>query len=173
MAASDRAPADRASLLRLLVRHYDDLTRRLTRRMGSPASAQDVVQDTFVRVSGLTTVPDLDNPRAYLYRVAGNIALDHLRAEGRAARRHLPAETLEDHPSDHPSAEAVAEQRQRLARLNDAVNALPERCREVFLLHRIDGLSHAEIAARLGISRSAVEKHIIRALSHCRDRLVD
>ncbi|WP_019643472.1 RNA polymerase sigma factor [Novispirillum itersonii] len=173
MAASDRAPADRASLLGLLIRHYDDLTRRLTRRMGSPAAAQDVVQDTYMRVSSLTNVPDLDNPRAYLYRVAGNIALDHLRAESREARRHLPAEALDGQPSDHPGADAVAEQRQRLARLNAAINDLPERCRAVFLLHKIDGLSHAEIARRLGISRSAVEKHIIRALAHCRDRLVD
>ena len=60
--------------------------------------------------------------------------------------------------------------RQELRRLAADIDALPPRCREVFLLVRIDGHSNGEVATRLGISRNMVEKHLIKALLHCRSR---
>jgi RNA polymerase sigma-70 factor (ECF subfamily) len=67
--------------------------------------------------------------------------------------------------------ERSIEQRERLALLRGAIDELPPRCREVFVLHKLDGLSHADVADRLGISRNMVEKHVIRAMRHFRDRL--
>jgi RNA polymerase sigma-70 factor (ECF subfamily) len=67
---------------------------------------------------------------------------------------------------DLPDAEAVYEARERLARLAAAIAALPPQCRRVFTLHKLHGLSHAEVATRLNISRSAVEKHMSAALKH-------
>lgn len=163
---------DRTSLVRLLVSHYSELTRHLSRRLGSPQCASDVVHDTYLRLQGLKAVPDMDNPRAYLFRMADNLAIDRLRAQGREGRRRDGEEVLAVQPSETPDAEASADYRQRLRLLARAVDELPPRCREVFLMHKMDGLGHAEIARRLGISRSAVEKHVMRALAHCRDRLV-
>jgi RNA polymerase sigma-70 factor (ECF subfamily) len=165
------AEKDRSSLLRLLVAHYEELTGYLTRRLGSQSSAKDVVHDTYLRLQALGAVPDVDNPRAYLYRVADNIALDRLRAEGRRMRRFVHDEQLHERPSNAPSAETTLEHKQRLHLLALAIDELPPRCREVFLLHKFDGLSHAEIAERLGITRSMAEKHVMKALAHCRDRL--
>ena len=65
---------------------------------------------------------------------------------------------------DAPSPETVAAGRQRLAKLVEALDCLPAKTRTVFRLHKFDGLSHAEVAQRLGISRSSVEKHMIDAL---------
>jgi len=165
------AESDRSSLLRLLVSHYEELTGYLTRRLGSAGAASDVVHDTYLRLQGLGAVPDLDNPRAYLYRVADNIALDRLRRDGRRDRRFASGDLLADLPSDAPTAEESMAREQRLRLLARAIDELPARRREVFLLHKIDGLSHGEVARRLGISRSMVEKHVMRALAHCRDRL--
>ncbi|MAO57505.1 MAG: RNA polymerase subunit sigma-70 [Rhodospirillaceae bacterium] len=165
------AADDRFTLLRLLLAHYEELTGYLTRRLGSPGAARDVVHDTYLRLQGLETVPELSNPRAYLYRIADNIALDHLRADGRRGQRFVAEELGADRESGEPSAEDVLVQRQRLGRLAAAVDDLPPRQREVFLMHKFDGLGHAEIARRLGISRSMVEKHIMRAMAYCRDRL--
>ena len=77
----------------------------------------------------------------------------------------------EDVPDGVPFPDTVIDYQQRLAILRNAVDELPPRCREVFMLHKFKGLSHAEIASCLSISRNMVEKHSIRGLAHCRDRL--
>lgn len=165
------AESDRTSLLRLLLHHYGEITDYLARRLGSVSAAQDVVQDTYVRLRDVATVPEVANARSYLYRLADNLALDHLRAATRRGRREVPVDGTCDRPADLPDAEATVEHRQRLARLARAIDELPPRRREVFLLHKVEGLSHGEIACRLGISRSMVEKHVMKALAHCRDRV--
>ncbi len=165
------AEKDRTSLLGLLLVHYQDIIGHLARRLGSPCLAEEAVQDTYLRLHTLGTVPDIDNPRSYLFRMAGNIAVDRIRAESRLGRRFVPVEQGLEQPDEEPAADTALEHKQRLDRLRRALDELPPRCREVFLLHRFDGLSHADIAARLGISRSMVEKHIMKALAHCRDRV--
>ncbi|WP_420722933.1 RNA polymerase sigma factor [Hwanghaeella sp. LZ110] len=160
---------NRSRLVCLLLEHYDDLTRYLARRIGSQGAARDVVHDTYLKLSRLDTVPPLTNPRAYLYRMADNIALDRLRADNRRQKTFVGSDMGEGRPSDMPGSEESVTQRQRIALLSRAIDALPTRQRQVFLMHKIDGLSHAEIARTLGISKSMVEKHIMRALAQCRD----
>lgn len=169
--AAAMAEKDRSSLLKLLVLHYEELTRYFSRRLGSPGSASEVVHDTYLRLEALGQVPDIANQRAYLYRVASNIALDRQRADSRRRKWQVSEEPAVEYASPAPLADAALEHKQRLRLLAQAVQELPPRCREVFLMHKLDGLSHGEIASRLGISRSMVEKHIMRALAHCRDRL--
>jgi len=166
------AENDRSRLLGLLVAHYEELSSYLMRRFGSAGAANDTLHDVYIRLQGLQAVPDLDNPRAYLFRVANNVALDRLRAARRAERRLAPGELAAEQPSAAPLADVALEQRERLRLLAQAIAELPPRCREAFLLHKIDGLSHSQVAARLGISRSMVEKHVMKALAHCRDRLL-
>lgn len=167
---SDAASSD---LLALVQVHYQDLLRLLTRRLGCASLAADVVQDLCVRLRELggDASAAIANPRAYLFRMAGNLATDHQR-RARAIRRHLSPDPVPDALAcDRPTADDVLHQRQRLLALRAAIDALPPRCREVFLLHRFTGLSHPEIARRLGISVSMVEKHVQRAMAQCRDHL--
>lgn len=158
-------------LLAVLNASYEDLKVFLLRKFGCPVLAEDVVQETWLRIRGLQRRPATERARAYLFRMAVNLAIDHLRSE-QVRARHLDATSVfEDVPGDIPSPDRIVDYQQRVAILRDAVEELPPRRREVFKLHKFDGLSHAQIASRLGISRNMVEKHIIRGLAHCRERL--
>ncbi|MFG1181953.1 RNA polymerase sigma factor [Xanthobacter versatilis] len=166
-------PKSRIFLLNAFARHYDELLRHVARRIGNPAAANDVVQDTFLRVHACAPTAEIASPAAYLFRVADNIAIDHLRHEAVRSRVVSADAECEGVAAPDPSPEHALDYKQRLRALDAAVAELPPKCREVFLLHKFDGLSHGEIAERLGISRSMVEKHVMKALVHCRDRLAD
>lgn len=167
------------SLSQAVEAYYEELRQFIRRRTGSSSMAEEVVQETWIRAN-TTTAALPDNPRAYLYRMAGNLAVDHVRrqqawkkAEGFADgdQGEDLALQVEEVPSHAPDpVEAVISQKE-LAALNAAVRELPDKCREVFLLYRGHGLSMREVAAHLSISEKTVEKHIARAMVHCRARL--
>ena len=149
-----------------------ELTRYLRARTGSAAEAEDLVQELYLKVAAVGDGEEIVNPGAYLYRLASNLMLDRLRQRRRSETRDR--DYLDSHnvvvggqgiADLAPADEAVAA-RQRLERLLAAVETLPPRTRDAFRLHKFEGLTHAETAARLGISRSAVEKHISSALAH-------
>lgn len=158
------------SLAHAVEAYYEELRHFALRRTGSASMADDVVQETWIRAStSKAGMPD--NPRAYLYRMIGNVAVDHLyrcRPRERTTIDDLPTEQL---ASDNPPPDAVVAGREEFAILVDAVQELPEKCRQVFLLYRGRGLTMRQIAARLEISEKTVEKHIARAMIHCRQRL--
>lgn len=160
-----------AQLLTVLAACYGDLRSHLARRFGSPLLAEEVVQETWLKLRLARGGPEVTKPRAYLFRIATNLALDHLRAE--RARNHHVGEQPESEPAAPAGCapDALLDAHQRLDLVREAVAELPPRCRQVFELHKFDELSHLEIAERLGISRNMVEKHVIRGLSHCRQRV--
>lgn len=160
------------SLLSALTLHYGELVGHLTRKLGNAASAKDAAQDTYLRLQHVPAEIPIRSPRAYIFRVANNVAIDYLRSETSRARYFTSAE-IPERALDAPLADKVIDYRQRLAILEQAVAELPDKCREVFLMHKFDGFSHAEIAKELNISRSMVEKHVMKALAHCRDRMAD
>ncbi|MDP2696731.1 RNA polymerase sigma factor [Thalassospira sp.] len=153
--------------------NYAQLVRFLTRKMGGDGDcASDIAQDTYVRLATSSqNTGDIDNPRAYVYRVAGNIAIDWMRREGRISgplTGYAPDENICD---PKPSPETLALDREQIALLDQALNQLPENARRALLMFRVEGLSYAVIAARLGVSESMVAKYMSRALRHCRDEL--
>lgn len=161
-----------SNLIHVLSESYGELLSYLTRRLGGRSEAEDAFQDTYLKAQRIATVPEIANPRAYVFRIAENVATDHLR--GRATRqRYFSATEAPDTPADIASADQIIDYRQRLAKLREIVDALPARQRQVFLMHKFDGLSHAEIARELGISKSGVEKLIMKALSTCRQKMDD
>ncbi|WP_445191893.1 RNA polymerase sigma factor [Sphingomonas sp. Tas61C01] len=171
-----------AGLSAVLAAHRGQLLRFFTARTGSAVDAEDVVQEIWLHIaqpSSAVSMGPLANPLAYLHRVGMNIVLDRVRGRGRRERRDrdyveattaiVGAEAIDDTPS---AFDAVAG-KQRVARLAAALAGPPQGAMRVFRRHRIDGASHAEIAAELGITRSAVEKHIAVALRHLRIALDD
>lgn len=164
--------ADLSALIAAFRENYQDLLRFLTRRTGSADRAADLAQDTYLRLAALAPASvDVQNPRAYVYRIAGNLAIDAARRDGR-----LPLDmTFVDagERSADPSPEARALARERLRLLEAALDELPANPRAALLLNRVEGLTFAEIASRLGVSESMVAKYIARALKHCRSRLHD
>ncbi len=163
--------AEESTVEGIYLRHHDALRRFLTRLLRSEDAAAEVAQEAYLRLIRFRPRRLVEDPKAYLFQVAANAARDRM---VRDRTRHVliddqsVAETI---ACPNPSAEAVTFGRERMYTLIGAVNELPPRCREVFLLSRFDELSNGEIAARLGISRNMVEKHIIKAMVHCRSRL--
>lgn len=164
---------DVSTLLASFRDNYRELLRFLTRRTGGDVErAADLAQDTYLKLAALG--PDsggIHNPRAYVYRVAGNLAIDTLRRDGRIANDLALLEAADIVADPTPSQETRAIARQRLRMLEAALDELPAKPRLALLLNRVEGRTFAEIARRLGVSESMVAKYIAQALRHCRDRL--
>lgn len=152
--------------------HYADLLRFLVRRLGDTERAADVAQDTYLRLAGVGEAePEIRNRRAYLFRVAGNLAIDTQRQAARQATVTWTEDAVAAIPDPAPVAEVTLLARERVRQLDAALRELPPKARQALLLSRMDSLTHAQIAARLGVSESMVAKYIAQALRHCRDRL--
>lgn len=141
------------------------LLRFLTSRGALPEEAEDILQDVQVKLLGEVTGP-IAQPRAYLYKMTNNHFLVHRRTAGRRSRRE--EDWVDVHGSgsemdDQPSVETELVAKQQVVILQRIVDSLPERTRMIFRRFRIDGEAQRTIADELGISVSAVEKHLARA----------
>jgi RNA polymerase sigma factor (sigma-70 family) len=148
----------------------DGLTARLRRFVRafveSREDAEDVIQEAYLRVLSYSETHEVEHPERLLFSTARNLAVDARRRQKVRERTAARYAVLEYCDFDWPAADEVEDARQRLNCVETAVAQLPPRCREVFLLHRLDGMSYSEIATHCGISVSAVEKHIARACLH-------
>ncbi len=154
----------------LLLADYNDLDRRLTRRLGSADFASDVLQETYLRLEGISEIGTVRSPKAYLLRIALNIATDRRRAEGRRLTVD-EVDGLLDIPDDRPNAARVIEDRSEVELLKRAIAELPERRRRVLILSRIEGLPNREVAERLGVTVRTVETDLKQAIEHCAERM--
>ncbi len=152
--------------------HGEELQRYLTRRLNCAHTAADLTQETFVRLMNGRRTETLENPRAYLYRIASNLVADHFRGMKLAPRPAAPA-IRESVPDDAPGPESTLLARDEVRRLEKAIDDLPPRQRQILLLHKFDGLSYGAVAERLGISKNTVMVHMMRALARCRERLAE
>jgi RNA polymerase sigma factor (sigma-70 family) len=154
----------------LAVADYSALDQRLTRRLGSADLAADVLQETYLRLAQTDRVGSVRSPKAYLFRIAVNIASDRRRAESRRLTTD-EVDILLSVPDDQPDAERVIESRSEINLLKRAIAELPERRRRVLLWSRVEGLHHREIAKRIGVTVRTVETDLKQALEHCAQRL--
>lgn len=146
------------------------LHRFLTRCLGCPESASDLVQDLYLRLDRVPPVSDGAQARAWLFHVATNLARDHAKLRRRRDELLGTLGINRMHDST-PTPEDVVFDGEQIRALQEALAELPSLCAEVLVLSRVVGLTHGEIATRLGVSRSLVEKYVIRAVNHCRRRL--
>ena len=140
------------------------LRRFLAARRATPDEAEDVLQDLFVKLETQIIGP-IAEPLPYLCRMADNLLVDRRRsAAARSVREEAWMETqFGSEVDDRPSAERLLISRETLAMMSDALAQLPERTIIIFRRFRIEGVPQREIAAELGISVSAVEKHLHKA----------
>jgi RNA polymerase sigma factor (sigma-70 family) len=139
------------------------LRRYLTRLLGNPGEAQDVAHDAYMRVYPSMTNQSARRPEALLYTAARRLAINRLKRRSispLARDAFIP----EMSASTEPGVEQQVMARQELQILEEAIAELPEGCRVVLLLCKIEQLSHREISERLGIAVSTVEKQHARAL---------
>ena len=157
-------------LNRIAARYYDRLVRFLKRRSYSTEDAVDLAQDTFVRLAAVD-LRQVRKPASFLFTTALNLLRDRARsAQARHAAFSVPAEEAQlICPAPH--ADRILDGEQRMLLLETALRELSPKCRAVFVLFHFDELSQREIADRLGISVSMVEKYVKQAVTHCEARL--
>ena len=143
-----------------------DLIHFLVQRLRSSFTAQDLVQDLYVRIRTLDPAPSVSNHRAYLFRMAANLATDHQRREKRHAELQSEAQSYLSEATETRTPERLAQSRAELLRLARALDELPETTRRIFELNRLEQKSHREIAEIVGLSPTAVFNHIRRAVDH-------
>ncbi|GBR02297.1 DNA-directed RNA polymerase sigma-70 factor [Gluconacetobacter liquefaciens] len=141
------------------------LLRFLFRKVGNHALAEDLTHDVWVRIARRHHPEMPDSPAKYLYRIASNLALDHLRRDTLQIEIQADERQTGAIAAPNASPEEIAIQRDQLERLRAAVETLPPRCREVFILAKLEGLSYQRVADRLGISRNTVVTHMVTALA--------
>ncbi len=152
------------------------IRRFLAARLGSTEEADDLMQELYLKAQQ-GAPGEVRDAAAYLFRMALNLARDHRRERQRAQRREADwagSRTMtsgSEAVADAPSAEAAIAAKQRIEAIRAALLDLSPQCRRVFTLHKFDGLSHQDVARKVGISRSTVEKHMNTALKHLIARL--
>lgn len=157
----------------LFLAHRRELQAYLTEKLKDADTAADLTQEAFLRYAeqNPARAAVVLNGRSYLYRTAHNLAVDYIRQKARQKTDTSAHDDMANVADDRPSQEDETDSRQKLERLRSIVAELPERTRQIFLLNRVEGLSYAETAERLGISESSVQKHLAKALLHVTKRL--
>lgn len=155
----------------------DDLKRYFTLRLGSESAAEDLTQEIYLKIVAAPAGTQIENPSAYLYRLGSNLMLDQLRSQKRSLSRDSDWQRVhtssagDEAVTEAPAADDAIAAKQQLGRILAALDEVSPRARRAFSLHKLEGLSHAETAAALGISRSAVEKHVSAVLKHLLRRI--
>lgn len=152
---------------------YADILYFLRKRTDNASDAADMAQDVFTQWLGYHDRAKVEQPRAFLFQMARNLLRDHWRKQKVRQTVHPDHAEMDAEPvtDEHNDPMAAALRLQRLEQLKEVLAELSPRRREALMLHRFEGLSQAQIATRMGISTSMVEKHIAFALLHCKRRL--
>ena len=152
---------------------YADILYFLRKRTDNASDAADMTQDVFTQWLDYRDRAKVEQPRAFLFQMARNLLRDHWRKQKVRQAVHADQVERDAEPviDEHNPPMAAALRLQRLEQLKEVLAELSPRRREALMLHRFEGLSQAQIAERMGISTSMVEKHIAFALLHCKRRL--
>ncbi|MGO4001174.1 RNA polymerase sigma factor [Pseudomonas fluorescens] len=159
-------PSPQSELVGALYRdHRTWLLAWLRRNVACPSKAEDLSQDTFVRLLGRETVTVPREPRAFLVAIAKGLLFDHFR---RAALEQAYLNELMLIPeTEHPSVEEQQMILEDLKAIDRLLGKLSSKARAAFLYNRLDGLSHGEIAERLGVSVPRVRQYLAQGIRQC------
>jgi RNA polymerase sigma-70 factor (ECF subfamily) len=153
--------------------NYDFLKRFLARFFSNRQDIEDVAQEAFLRAYIAEQQKDIEQPKAYLFRIAKNLALTKLTKKSKKITDYLEECSASVVIECGAAADCEVEAQQTLGLYCEAVAALPEKCRQVFLLRKVHGLAHKEIAEHMSLSVSSVEKYLLRGVLECRAFMLD
>ena len=146
------------------------LVRMLARVVGCASLAEDLAQEAYLKVAQAMHAGSIEHLRPFLYQTAQHLAFDHLRSQRSKRRYECPPDDsaqIAAVPTPFPGPESHAQGQQQLRRLQQVLQGLPARQQRILILHRLHGLAQGEIAERLGVSLSTVEKDLRQALAAC------
>lgn len=162
-------PAHAMRIAELFREHNRALVAFLQCRLNSPSDAQEVAQEAYVRLVTLERPEQVDSLRAYLFRIASNLAVDRLRM--RKVRHDHPIEAPEEDLYMAPIPERHVAATRQLHEVHKALRELPAKTGRAFVMHVIDGRDIGVIARAMKISERMVRYHVANALAHCRARV--
>lgn len=154
-------------ITRLFREHNQALIRFLALRVRSQQEACEIAQEAYVRLLQLDQPAAVSFLRALLFKIAANLAVDHIRHE-RTARRYARENSFLDEFTFPPTPEHAVRGAQKLQLLERLIDELPPKCRQAFLLHRLENLDFPEIARRMGLGERMVRTYVVRAVLYCR-----
>lgn len=144
----------------------------LRRFLSRTEDIEDVAQQAYINAYSAEQKQGIDQPKAYLFRVARNLALNELNRKSQQMTDYIE-DRLASIPLDSgPSVEEEVEAEQSMNIYCEAVEALPAKCRRVFIMRKVNGMRHKEIADQLGITVGAVEKHLHNGARSCRAYII-
>lgn len=146
------------------------LLRTLQRMVNNPSTAEDLLQETYLRVTRALGERAIDHLEPFVFQTARNLALDHLRSrriQARTLLEDVPPEVVESVAAPLSSAEDAAHAEQLLERLNMSLAQLSPRQQQIFILSRLHGHSYQEIAEKLAVSQSTVQKELKLIMAIC------
>ena len=156
------------NLSELYINHHRWLVKLLSRKLSCPHSAADIAQDTFVKLLGKSEPIQIQEPRAYLTTIAHGIMVNHIRRRDMEHAYLVALSTQEESQQKlFICPESLALTLEKLMTIDRMLDGLPVKVRTAFLLHKLDGLSYAEIADQMGMSVISIKKYIAKALLHC------
>ncbi len=162
--------AENLSLKRIYAAMSASIARTVS-RIVPPREIEDVVQETYVRFCQIEDKKEIRHPRSFLMKVARNVALDYAKRADTRLNDSISDDDMLSHllqqDEDHTYNTVAA--KEEFANFCEAVRALPQQCRRVFVLKKVYGYSQREIARELGLSESTVEKHIANGIRRCSD----
>ena len=159
----------RVALVRKLFEdHNHTLVSFLAARLNSRAEARDVAQEAYVRMLQLEGLSAVGFLRAYLFRIASNIAVDRMRR--RVVREAGPPQALFEELLSRPEPERLVLAEQELDVIKAAIAELPEKCRRAFALYMFGERTIAQIAESMGLTERMIRNYVAQALAHCRYR---
>lgn len=147
-----------------IVPHEADLRVWLRRTGASRDEIDDIVQDAYVRIAQLTSVDHIRNPRTYFFTAARSAMLSRIRRDRIVRIDSMAGLEALDIEDAAPGPDRQMSGRQELEHVRSMIDALPDRCREIFQLRRVEGVPQREIAQRLGLSEHVVEQQAVRGL---------
>lgn len=146
------------------------LLRTLQRMVNNPSTAEDLLQETYLRVTRALGERTVEHLEPFVFQTARNLALDHLRArriQSRTLLDDVPQEVVHNVVAPQSSAEDAAHAEQMLERLNLSLQALSPRQQQIFILSRLHGHSYQDIAKQLDVSLSTVQKELKLIMAIC------
>lgn len=157
-------------LARHVLPHEPALRAWLRHRRVVDLDVDDIVQETYARLSSIDSVEGVRNARTYAFQTAYSVIMSHLRRSRVVAIRAVADIDQLGAVAEAPSPEDELVDRDELLRLAEAIAAMPEKVRAVFRLRRVEGLSQRLVAERLGLAESTVEKHMAKGFRLLMDR---
>jgi RNA polymerase sigma factor (sigma-70 family) len=171
-------PTDDGPLVRAFFEKRDNLLLFLAARTRCMATAEDLLQDLYLKVAAAEQADaDVRAPSALLYRMAANVLVDHVRSVQRASRRNADwrRETRTSVADEEVTAEVPADEaviaKERVRQLAEAVAELPPQMGRAFKLHKLEGFSQKDTAQAMGVSTKMIEQHIQAAVRRLTERL--